>query len=182
MQDRFNFQTQIEHLHAKYVGTGTADTTRWEWGNHMYRDSLSSHIGHHSRLVSQSNMYKGVSGCGREWDIRKNEIQIHYQNDSTLWPSSSTKIERWLLIMLYTQMSFEFACWYVPSVQVKILSYFFLRYKVYCTRSYFKTFGMARVFLSIGGNLMVSKPFSNSITVGNWRDIVDVLIWYNLAN
>jgi len=29
MNDRFNFQNQIEHLHMKYVGTGNADSTKW---------------------------------------------------------------------------------------------------------------------------------------------------------
>ncbi|KAL4475500.1 hypothetical protein ABPG72_013324 [Tetrahymena utriculariae] len=50
MNDRFNFQSQIEHLHLKYVGTGTQETTKWEWGTNIQRDSLASHIGHHSRL------------------------------------------------------------------------------------------------------------------------------------
>jgi splicing factor 3B subunit 5 len=49
----------------KYVGTGHADFTKWyiakviskliminrEWGTNMQRDSLSSHLGHHSRMV-----------------------------------------------------------------------------------------------------------------------------------
>lgn len=35
----------------KYVGTGYADITKWEWGTNMQRDSLASHVGHHSRLA-----------------------------------------------------------------------------------------------------------------------------------
>lgn len=34
----------------KYVGTGSQDTTKWEWGTNIQRDSLASHIGHYSRL------------------------------------------------------------------------------------------------------------------------------------
>ncbi|CAD8084504.1 unnamed protein product [Paramecium primaurelia] len=51
MQDRFNFQTQTEHLHARYVGTGNPDTPKYVWNNHIHRDTLASHIGHHSRMV-----------------------------------------------------------------------------------------------------------------------------------
>ncbi|KAM3133348.1 hypothetical protein pb186bvf_014509 [Paramecium bursaria] len=51
MQDRFNFQTQVEHLHARYVGTGNPDTPRYVWSNHLMRDSYASHLGHHSRMV-----------------------------------------------------------------------------------------------------------------------------------
>ena len=33
-------------LQAKYVGTGHADTTRFEWAVNMHRDSYSSYVGH----------------------------------------------------------------------------------------------------------------------------------------
>mmetsp|Transcript_75740 Transcript_75740/g.88097 ORF Transcript_75740/g.88097 Transcript_75740/m.88097 type:complete len:88 (-) Transcript_75740:169-432(-) len=51
MNDRYNIQNQVEHLQMKYVGTGHADITKWEWGTNMVRDTLASHVGHHSRLV-----------------------------------------------------------------------------------------------------------------------------------
>ena len=51
MADRWSAQAQLDHLHQRYFGTGSADTTKWEWGNNIRRDSLASHIGHHSRLV-----------------------------------------------------------------------------------------------------------------------------------
>lgn len=43
-------QNQMDHLYAKTVGTGHADTTKWEFATNIQRDSLASHIGHHSRL------------------------------------------------------------------------------------------------------------------------------------
>ena len=61
--NRYNIQNQVEHLQMKYIGTGHADFTKWylsgfkcielcrEWGTNMNRDSLASHLGHHSRLV-----------------------------------------------------------------------------------------------------------------------------------
>lgn len=31
LQDRFNINSQLEHLQAKYVGTGHPDLQRFEW-------------------------------------------------------------------------------------------------------------------------------------------------------
>jgi splicing factor 3B subunit 5 len=31
LQDRFNINSQLEHLQAKYIGTGHADLQRFEW-------------------------------------------------------------------------------------------------------------------------------------------------------
>ena len=38
-------------LQAKYVGTGHADLTRWEWAVNVHRDSYASYIGHHPQLA-----------------------------------------------------------------------------------------------------------------------------------
>ncbi|KAK6929763.1 Splicing factor 3B subunit 5/RDS3 complex subunit 10 [Dillenia turbinata] len=44
--DRFNINSQLEHLQAKYVGTGHADLNRFEWAVNIQRDSYASYIGH----------------------------------------------------------------------------------------------------------------------------------------
>jgi len=44
--DRFNINSQLEHLQAKYVGTGHADVNRFEWAVNIQRDSYASYIGH----------------------------------------------------------------------------------------------------------------------------------------
>ncbi|OMJ86748.1 hypothetical protein SteCoe_11684 [Stentor coeruleus] len=54
MSDRWNAQAQLEHLQQKYVGAGNADTSKWEWGCSIKRDSYASHIGHHPRLLFMS--------------------------------------------------------------------------------------------------------------------------------
>ncbi|KQJ98483.1 hypothetical protein BRADI_3g37152v3, partial [Brachypodium distachyon] len=41
--DRFNINSQLEHLQAKYIGTGHADLTRL--------DSYASYIGHYPTLA-----------------------------------------------------------------------------------------------------------------------------------
>merc|ERR1712235_83791 len=46
MGDRYNIFSQMEHLQSKYVGTGHADTTKWEWMVNAHRDSYASYIGH----------------------------------------------------------------------------------------------------------------------------------------
>ena len=38
-------------LQAKYVGTGHADLTRWEWAVNVHRDSYASYIGHHPQMA-----------------------------------------------------------------------------------------------------------------------------------
>ncbi|QCE04869.1 splicing factor 3B subunit 5 [Vigna unguiculata] len=49
--DRFNINSQLEHLQAKYVGTGHADMNRFEWAVNIQRDSYASYIGHYPLLA-----------------------------------------------------------------------------------------------------------------------------------
>ncbi|XP_049361533.1 uncharacterized protein At4g14342-like [Solanum verrucosum] len=49
--DRFNINSQLEHLQAKYVGTGHADLTRFEWAVNIQRDSYASYVGHYPMLA-----------------------------------------------------------------------------------------------------------------------------------
>ncbi|ORY97385.1 splicing factor 3B subunit 5/RDS3 complex subunit 10 [Syncephalastrum racemosum] len=52
--DRYNINSQIEHLQSKYVGTGHADTIKHEWVVNQHRDSYASYIGHTSLLSYMS--------------------------------------------------------------------------------------------------------------------------------
>lgn len=45
LQDRFNINSQLEHLQTKYVGTGHPDITRFEWALNIHRDSHASYVG-----------------------------------------------------------------------------------------------------------------------------------------
>jgi splicing factor 3B subunit 5 len=51
MSERFSINSQIEHLQAKYVGTGHADITNVEWMLNNHRDSYASYIGHYNMLA-----------------------------------------------------------------------------------------------------------------------------------
>lgn len=46
MTDRYNIHSQLEHLQSKYIGTGHADTNKFEWLVNQHRDSCSSYMGH----------------------------------------------------------------------------------------------------------------------------------------
>ncbi|CCJ31264.1 unnamed protein product [Pneumocystis jirovecii] len=50
MADKLRFQAQLEQLQQKYVGTGHADTTKYEWLANQHRDTYASCIGHPSLL------------------------------------------------------------------------------------------------------------------------------------
>jgi splicing factor 3B subunit 5 len=43
---RYTANTQLEHLHARYTGTGHADLSKFEWLTHQHRDTLASIVGH----------------------------------------------------------------------------------------------------------------------------------------
>ena len=42
MGDRYNILSQMEHLQSKYMGTGHADTTKFEWATNQHRYTPSS--------------------------------------------------------------------------------------------------------------------------------------------
>lgn len=46
MTERYNIHSQLEHLQSKYVGTGHADFTKYEWLVNQHRDSFASYLGH----------------------------------------------------------------------------------------------------------------------------------------
>jgi splicing factor 3B subunit 5 len=52
--------TQLDHLTARYEGTGHADMTRHEWASHLHRDSIASYLGHAS-VVEYFALAEGVS-------------------------------------------------------------------------------------------------------------------------
>lgn len=44
--DKLRTQQQLEALQTRYIGTGHADTTKFEWTSNIHRDSYASYIGH----------------------------------------------------------------------------------------------------------------------------------------
>ncbi|KAF2020621.1 splicing factor 3B subunit 5/RDS3 complex subunit 10 [Aaosphaeria arxii CBS 175.79] len=54
MADKLRNQQQLESLAARYIGTGTSDTTKFEFTSNMARDSLASYVGHPPMLQYMS--------------------------------------------------------------------------------------------------------------------------------
>jgi splicing factor 3B subunit 5 len=52
--DRFSVNTQGEYLASKYVGTGHADTSRFEWAVNVKRDTSASIVANHSLAAYQA--------------------------------------------------------------------------------------------------------------------------------
>lgn len=46
MADKLRTLQNLEALQARHVGTGHADTTKYEWESNIIRDSYASYIGH----------------------------------------------------------------------------------------------------------------------------------------
>jgi splicing factor 3B subunit 5 len=46
MADKLRAQQQLEAQQARFIGIGSADTTKFEWMSNMQRDSMSSYVGH----------------------------------------------------------------------------------------------------------------------------------------
>eukprot|EP01055_Gregarina_sp_Pseudo9_P003454 Gregarina_sp_Pseudo_9__3453@NODE_3620_length_599_cov_17_103571_g3312_i0_p1_GENE_NODE_3620_length_599_cov_17_103571_g3312_i0NODE_3620_length_599_cov_17_103571_g3312_i0_p1_ORF_typecomplete_len102_score7_31SF3b10/PF07189_11/3_3e32_NODE_3620_length_599_cov_17_103571_g3312_i035340 len=94
--DRFNIHAQLEHLQSKYTGTGHADTTKWQWGATIRRDTLASHVGHHSRLmyfaVARGETiarvrYEFLSVC--QTSSTAIQLSSHSGTRTALWSSTS---------------------------------------------------------------------------------------------
>lgn len=46
MADKLRTMQNLEAMQARYVGTGHADTTKYDWTSNIVRDSYASYIGH----------------------------------------------------------------------------------------------------------------------------------------
>eukprot|EP00211_Chloroparvula_japonica_P013659 CAMPEP_0119132752 /NCGR_PEP_ID=MMETSP1310-20130426/12244_1 /TAXON_ID=464262 /ORGANISM="Genus nov. species nov., Strain RCC2339" /LENGTH=108 /DNA_ID=CAMNT_0007123405 /DNA_START=55 /DNA_END=381 /DNA_ORIENTATION=- len=86
---RESLNTQLEHLQMKYVGTGHADTTKYEWLCNQRRDSFASYIGHESMLhyfaIAQNEsiarvrvgcLDKMARPCGDAPEVPANTLQL----------------------------------------------------------------------------------------------------------
>ncbi|CAD6445661.1 a21f72ce-02d9-4821-9faa-6614cf11a66e [Sclerotinia trifoliorum] len=70
MADKLRAQQQLEQLQQRYVGTGHADTTRFEWTSNIQRDSYASYVGHPPLLS-----YMAIGFGSPKEIVRKNMIE-----------------------------------------------------------------------------------------------------------
>ena len=69
--DRFNINSQLEHLQSRYVGTGHADTNRFEWAVNIHRDSYAAYVGRPTML-----QYFAVAENESIGRVRYNMMQV----------------------------------------------------------------------------------------------------------
>ncbi|PSN67913.1 splicing factor 3B subunit 5/RDS3 complex subunit 10 [Corynespora cassiicola Philippines] len=68
MADKLRAQQQLESLQTRYIGIGSADTTKFEFTSNVQRDSLASYVGHPPML-----QYMSI-GLGQS--IEKTRVQM----------------------------------------------------------------------------------------------------------
>lgn len=74
MGERYNIHSQMEHLQAKYVGTGHSDTTKWEWMTGQHRDSLASYVAHND-LLSYLSLVENETRARVQFNLLQKMIQ-----------------------------------------------------------------------------------------------------------
>lgn len=62
-EPRYRVLSQLDHLQAKYTGTGHTETTKWEWVTHQHRDSIASFAGVLLREVAMRLAFSFVLKC-----------------------------------------------------------------------------------------------------------------------
>jgi len=71
MADKLRTTQQLEALQNKYIGTGHADTTKFEWTSNIARDSYASYVGHPPLLQYMTL----AMGAGSREEMRVNLIE-----------------------------------------------------------------------------------------------------------
>ncbi|KAF4759828.1 hypothetical protein HAV15_005797 [Penicillium sp. str.  len=72
MADKLRTIQNLEALQARYIGTGHADTTKYEWTSNILRDSYSSYVGHPSPAVLHGRRHGGTQREGARNDVGEN--------------------------------------------------------------------------------------------------------------
>ncbi|KAF9077494.1 splicing factor 3B subunit 5, partial [Rhodocollybia butyracea] len=71
---RYTANTQLEHLHARYTGTGNTDPPDSDWLTHQHRDTLSSIVGH-STLTSFLAIADGEATARVKFEMTERMLQ-----------------------------------------------------------------------------------------------------------
>ncbi|KAI9817727.1 MAG: hypothetical protein M1826_001483 [Phylliscum demangeonii] len=85
MADKLRAQQQLEQLQARYVGTGHADTTKFEFTSNVHRDSYASYIGHPPLLAY---MALGMGVCKERMRVMLIEVRGPMTTGSLVTPAS----------------------------------------------------------------------------------------------
>lgn len=105
MADKLRTLQNLEALQARYVGTGHADTTKYEWTSNIVRDSYASYIGHPPLLsyiaigmgeprekVRAQMIEKMVRGVGNPPEVRMNVVEYWDESRTANLPGTATRM------------------------------------------------------------------------------------------
>ncbi|RSH84113.1 uncharacterized protein EHS24_005612 [Apiotrichum porosum] len=71
---RYTANTSLEQLHARYTGTGHADTTKYELLTNQHRDTLSSIVGH-PPLLAYLSIADGECQARERFEVLERMLQ-----------------------------------------------------------------------------------------------------------
>ena len=103
MGERYNIHSQLEHLQSKYIGTGHADTTKFEWVTNQHRDTYASYMGHFD-MMNYFAIAENESKARVKWvtssslfqsDLNINislKVQLYGKNGATMRASAREKV------------------------------------------------------------------------------------------
>lgn len=74
MGDRYNIQSQLEHLQSKQIGTGHPDTAPHEMMVNQHRDTYCTYLGRHD-MLSYFAIAEGESRARLRFKFQKQLIQ-----------------------------------------------------------------------------------------------------------
>lgn len=74
MSDRYNIQSQLEHLQAKQVGTGHPDIIPHELMVNIHRDTYSTYLGRPD-MISYFGLAEGEARCRVRFNFLRKMIQ-----------------------------------------------------------------------------------------------------------
>lgn len=74
MSDRYNIQSQLEHLQSKQVGTGHPDTTPHEFLVNAHRDTYCTYLGRQDMLMYMA-LVEGESRARLKFKFQKKLVQ-----------------------------------------------------------------------------------------------------------
>lgn len=73
MTDRYNIQSQLEHLQSKQIGTGHPDVHPHEWLVNQHRDTYCTYLGRHD-MLSYFAVAEGESKARLKFNYQKKLI------------------------------------------------------------------------------------------------------------
>ena len=74
MGERYNIHSQLQHLQSKYIGTGHADTTKFEWVTNQQRDSCAAYMGNFD-LINYFSLAENESKARIKFNFLEKMVQ-----------------------------------------------------------------------------------------------------------